>query len=282
MSKLSAVKNIILSKLNGPNIVLQNLNSKLTNKSTREFYRLNLSWPYKVATLLEQPLPRYDRFLLSREPKLTFEGYGEERLVKISEIYQLENEVREDSGPYRQFAQSLFNSSVITQSTRKILDVGCTSGNLILEISKLNINLEVRGYEAFNFFKENADKQISEKIEIIDMRKPIEKFNHKSDLVICTEVGEHIDPARIDFFLNNLKNLTSNLLVISWSATFPPPSAPPQHLSVLTTKQLRLLLMNYGFAFMPILTKQLNNEMKKGLNSNHHWLDSLSVWKNID
>jgi len=282
MSKLKILKNEITAKLFGPNILLQIINSRFTNKQTKEFYKSNLAWPVNIAMVLGRPTPRYDRFLLRRKPQLKFEGIREARLIKISEMYLPENEVREDNEPYKHFANSLFNSSVISPSIRNIMDVGCTSGNLIFEILKLDYKLEVNGIEAFSFFKNIANREISENIKIVDMRNPMENTNQTYDLVICTEVGEHIDPSRIDVFLQNLKKLSSNLVVISWSATFPPPSGPPQHLSVLRFKELSLVMKSYGFILVPTLTKKLNLEMKNGLNSNHHWLDSLSVWKKID
>jgi hypothetical protein len=91
-------------------------------------------------------------------------------------------------------------------------------------------------------------------------------------------VAEHIDPNSLDNFLENLKCISSKYLVMSWSSSYPPKGAPPQHLSPLSLKDYRRLMSSLGFHEDKQLTTKLQNAAKREPFFQNLWLASITVW----
>lgn len=100
--------------------------------------------------------------------------------------------------------------------------------------------------------------------------------------MVCTEVGEHIDPIALDTFLDNLRNLCSKYLVISWSNIYPDLSAPPQHISVLSKRDLDKLLHAWGFKKNQELSRKLLKASEIENHFHNHWRKSLAVWETVN
>lgn len=236
-----------------------------------------LRFPPQIAEVLRRRRAKFDWLLAERSPALATTSIGNRVLIDIDSMYPARMEVRTDPAPYRAFAKILVDAG-ITQDAESIMDVGCSTGHLLLALSDLLPAIEVRGIEYFPYQKEAAPVPVRAAITIADVRLPLCQLP-KSDVVICTEVGEHVDPAAQDVFLANLQHLCEKTLVLTWSEGYPPPTAPPQHLCSLSRKAVFRLIESRGFQ----LDRQRTHRVRMGLERSNvvypWWLDSLSVWR---
>ena len=88
-----------------------------------------------------------------------------------------------------------------------VADLGCRVGYLI-SIFKEN-GASVLGFDVFEYNKTSCQPNIKDNFIVYDLRNPIPKqyTNTKYDLIVSTEVGEHIDPEHSTQYLNNIKSL---------------------------------------------------------------------------
>ncbi len=238
-----------------------------------------MQFPIKIQKIINSRTPRIDRYLLQRKPRLSFNQRGDEDLkVDINLIYD-SHEIRDDQIAYDELANLIIGLKPKLKF-ESILELGCTSGNLILGLHKICPSLNLQGVEGFNFLKDAADHSIREKIKIQDLREPISNLE-PADLLICLEVGEHIDPVAIEIFFGNIGALTRKYLFISWSDSYPRPDAPPQHLSPLKQKDLAKILKNYGFQKEKNLSR---TALLSSIEFGHFhpwWRDSMQIWKKV-
>jgi len=200
--------------------------------------------------------------------------------IDIENRYLQEEEVRKDTKPYKAFFNMLNQTFDLTK-IKSFCDVGCATGHLMWEMKNNNSNIELCGYEFFEYHKDAAKEEVKNFINIVDLRDELE-INKKYDLVVCTEVGEHIDKNFTETFLKNLKNLTGDFLVMSWSDTggeFDLKKDPHhQHLNPLKHKDFITMMKNNGFLHLEQETKKL---LKASYQPNfyHWWRKSLTIWK---
>lgn len=275
------VKNRIVNWIYGTSPLAQNINSVFADKDVRLFTKQFLYFSERVATVLSRHTPRYDRFLLSRQPALDFEYIDGVPRLKIDALYKPSEEIREDAKPYISLVNVLVKSGFIHPNVTSLIDIGCTSGQLLSNIQSRFPKIRLKGLEFFNFLKDAAPPDMRENIEIVDLRTDLRFSEGKYEVVICTEVGEHIDPMWLDKFLDNLTHFTGKYLILSWSRTYPGPSAPPQHVSILTTKQMRRLMKAWGFHLHPKCTDLVQKFSAKEEHFFPHWHESISVWERV-
>lgn len=230
-----------------------------------------------VAKSLGRPQPRHDWMLSGRVPsfqKLVDKHTGQ---IKIDEMYFSGNEIREDSRPYQDFADIISGAGIL-QGMTSILDIGCATGHLLKFLNDQHPDITVAGIEYFEYQKQAAHESVRDAISILDVRLPFpETLN--CDLVICTEVGEHVEPAALDSLIANLASSTNKRLLLTWSEDYGPPSAPPQHLSPLSTGDVSILMQDAGFRFNSELTRQVAAGLETSSYAYSWWLDSLGVWE---
>ena len=267
----------VLRALHGNSPFRQNLVSFLADSRAKNFTKENFQFPERITEVLDQSHPRVDPFILHRKPEIIFEMKDNEKVVAINSLYKPADEIRFDNAPYAAFARSLFELISITKP-RRVIDIGCTSGNLINEILRQYPNLQVAGIEMFEFLKDAASSEVRDLIHIKDLRFPISNID-PFDLVIFTEVGEHIDPSLLDIFLDNIVKLCNGYLVLSWSSTYPNADAPPQHIAPLPSHEIHKLLPAWGFTFQKDLSQTLAQVTLSEEAFHSHWRQSLSVWK---
>jgi hypothetical protein len=243
-------------------------------RKVNKYYEDYLFFPSEIRKVVKRKYPLKDRYILKRLPALQFTLINQKRYVYLNPSYQPSDEIRVDERPYIGFAKGLeylFDSEEI----RSVNDVGCSNGLLIKHTQDL-YNVEVRGYEIFNYFKDASPLQVKDKIQIVDLRLPFQ--SQLADLTICTEVGEHIDPQHIDTFMNNLSKMTNKFLLMSWSSTFPNIDAPPQHICSLPKKSFIKLVLSFGFEISKY-NDDLIAEISKQKNLYPWWLESLTLFK---
>lgn len=270
----------ILSKLlesHGP--IIQMFNSMRSSLEIKFYTIRNFRFPFKVAIRTLRLWPRFDKDLLNREPRIEFELFPQ-KLIKIDKMYTPTGEIRIDDRPYAALYE-LIKPIILKYSIKSILEIGCTSGNLLEKIKLDFPDLKIQGIEIFEFLKTAAPPTISQYIHITDLRKHFD-LGMKYDLVICLEVGEHIDPNKLDIFLDNIKFHSLRYLLMSWSNSYPPSDAPPQHLSPLHRWQFRRLVESWGFKLEKEKTKNLYKQSIPIKHFHFWWRDSLSFFRVID
>ena len=256
------------------------MNSWLAGNQAKKFTKENLFFPTKIQKILKKQHPRIDRVITKRNPNLVFkmDNFGR-KLIEIDLNYSPEGEIRTDPKPYEAFARILVQN-FFSSGKCSLLDIGCSTGILIDELnSKFKIN--AYGLEVFEYHRISSNPEIMNKISIRDFRFPINGIK-AAEIVVCTEVGEHIDPIALDTFLDNLRDLCKKYLVISWSNIYPDSAAPPQHISVLSKKDLEKLLSAWGFKKNINLTNSMLSASKKEKYFHNHWRQSLAVWEKIN
>jgi len=164
------------------------------------------------------------------------------------------------------------------------MDVGCSNGDLISLIKKQFKNISVSGIEYFEYHKKYADPSVLDSIHFIDIRDPLPENlkDKKFDIVICTEVGEHIDPDFCDTFLENIKSLTGKYLIMTWSSHggINEPQFDPhhQHLNPLKLEDFFSLMNSKGFELNLPASNQLIVSSLNFSNFFPWWRESLTIW----
>ena len=202
------------------------------------------------------------------------------KTINFADFYTANQEIRRDQIPYFEFFECIKSTFEDNNDLNSFLDIGCATGNLILEIKKHYQNSIVHGIEYFKYHKDSASNIIKNNIFITDISKPL-NLNQQYDLVICTEVAEHIHPSKIHIFLKNLQSVAKNKLIISWSSTYPNLDAPPQHLCCLGKKDVIKLLNKFGFKINTQETESFIRYSKNFKNFYFWWRDSLMVCDKI-
>ena len=274
------IHGLFLRYFPGEGLVNQAILSFGASSQVKSYTATNLGFSSKVARILKKKTPRVDKFLLQREPKLEWENRGELKLVKIDNTYTPEGEIRIDNRPYEALFRSLLPLVRKIQPTT-ILEVGCTSGNLLTQFADENPKTEISGIEIFEFLRDAAPANIRDQIHIMDLRFPL-GTKLQSELVICLEVAEHIDPGRLDVFLDSLYAVTSKYLVMSWSDSYPGPDAPPQHLAPIRRNQYRKVMSKWGFKERSDLTKLCLEIASEEEYFHKWWAKSMIVWEKIN
>ena len=201
--------------------------------------------------------------------------------IFIDERYFPEEEIRTNLKPYESFYKCL-NTTFNIENIKNFCDVGCTNGPLLYFVKSNHPNIEVAGYEYFDWLKSSAKELIINDIILHDLRDSIENPK-KYDLVNCTETGEHIDPDYLDVFMKNLVSLTGKYLVISWSDSGGENDIVHdqhlQHLSPMKREDVFKLIESYGFKVNIELSNTLINETLKYSDFHFWWRKSLSVFE---
>ena len=236
-----------------------------------KFYENNLSWNDKITSIIGRRHSEIDPIILDRSPKLSFRNDGK---IDIDLMYTPDDEIREDSSPYDEYYQCIketFNLSEIDS----FCDIGCSTGHLVYNMVN---DANSCGIEYFKFQKDHADPLIKDSINIFDIRDLYEG-DTKFDLVNCTEVAEHVDPKYLHVFLNNLRHITGKYLILTWSSTYPPHGAPPQHVSPLQSDDVIKIMNEWGFELDHQKSSKFLSESSKYSNFYFWWRESLNVWK---
>jgi len=206
--------------------------------------------------------------------------------VDISNRYFEEEEANRPKEPYKAFYNTL-KTVFYMNEVDSVVDVGCACGYLLSAIKENHKNIEIMGIEYFDYHLKYVDQNIKNCIKICDLRDPLNAKSgvKKNKLVICTEVGEHIEKEYASTLLNNLKYLLQDngFVVMSWSphGGENQRSCDPhhQHLNPLNSEEFSNLMIENGFIkdiehSNRLLTSSYDFPQFYGW-----WRESLSVWR---
>ena len=139
----------------------------------------------------------------------TNQGVDGRQLISVDGNYLAENEIREDPLPYVGFARAIKQAGAL-DGMGSVLDLGCATGHLLNELQKFNNPPLIKEFSGADLFPYHGASSLFPKgvqFHSADLRLKLESIK-PADLVICTETGEHIDPASLDVFMQNLASLT--------------------------------------------------------------------------
>ena len=204
--------------------------------------------------------------------------------INIDNRYPENEEANRAYEPYKAFYDCL--KTVFDMSTCKsFCDVGCADGHLLAEVKKNNAGCDVVGLEYFEYHIKYADPIIRDAIKIWDIRDEIDSTLglKKYEIVVCTEVGEHIEPEFANTMLQNIKALTEGVLVLSWSPhggeNERDKDPHHQHLNPLKFPQVIDLMEKNGFEWWRRPSQALLKNSFQFDDFHYWWRQSLSVWR---
>lgn len=203
--------------------------------------------------------------------------------IDINNIYPPENEIRTDSSPYDEYYEVLKNTFDLN-NIKTFCDVGCSTGHLIYNLKQKN-NIVVKGYEYFEYHKSSpfCRAEIRDDIQIYDIRDPFPLNINKYDIVNCTEVGEHIDPAFADILIENCKKLSNKYIIFTWSSHggVNDPNNDPlhQHLNPLNRTDYMSLMHKHGLVENMELTNLFLRTSLQYRNFYFWWRESFIIWE---
>jgi len=204
-------------------------------------------------------------------------------MININDRYLESEEAGRRKEPYEDFYKCIKNTFDIKEF-KSFVDIGCADGHLLEIISRENPDIDVRGLEYFDYHKKYAANSIVEKIKILDIRLPLSnEYNKKYDMVVCTEVGEHIDPEYCDSFMKNVKSLSSKYLIMTWSChggiNDLQHDPHHQHLNPLSIDEYIRLISSYGYKLDVEKTNIFLKFTDNLKNFFPWWKESLRIWK---
>ena len=170
---------------------------------------------------------------------------------------------------------------LIGVSTNSLFDAGCRNGLFLSEFSKRNPSSIIAGCDYFQWMLDDCDTSIKPFVYRFDLRDQIQN-ELKYDLVVCTEVAEHIDPDYCSIFITNLRKICGGKLIISWSCHGGENDrindTHLQHLNPKTKEEYHKLLNEHGFLFEKELTNKLLVEAHKDGNIPWYITESIGVF----
>jgi len=207
--------------------------------------------------------------------------------VNIDDRYPPEGEIRECALPYKAFYDTLCYTFRNLDGLTSFCDVGCSNGLLLDIVRQNHPSAHIAGIEYFSYHKDAAPNSVKDKIRIWDLRDPFDSSLglKKYDVIVCTEVGEHIDPEHASTLLRNIRSLmhSGTKLIMSWSHTGgedDKESDPKhQHLNPLNRQSFMNLMLTSGFKFMSEQSQALVVNSFINTSFMDWWRLSLTVWK---
>lgn len=235
----------------------------------------------KVKRLITKCIDRFDTDVLNYKHKNGF--------ATLDDVYTAGNNFAtrlDDRGIYYFFAECI---NTVTRPSRGVIDIGCANGYTLSYFSSEK-GLKVAGVEGAAAVRDYVDENIKELIRVADLRKDIRPlFNdidiRDYDLVICTEVAEHVEPQFEDIFLDNVMSLVSNYLVFSWSPEWCPHrgTAKQEHWNPRPLEYvINKLSSKYNLKFCRQETKDLKDVLSNRsdfLSKYRHWVDHIIVFR---
>ena len=188
--------------------------------------------------------------------------------ICIDDRYFPEEELTHSTLPYIDLLSCVDN--IFTYNS--VFDAGCRDGKFLEQVKIKHPNVIIKGCDYFKFAIDACPQSIKDDVFVWDLRDSFVEYK-KYDLVVSTEVAEHIDKDYCNVYLNNLKNLLNQYLIITWSNSGGENNREfdqhLQHLNPLSKEQYHEVMKNNGFKFEQDLTNKLVHNMNN--KNTIHW-----------
>jgi 2-polyprenyl-3-methyl-5-hydroxy-6-metoxy-1,4-benzoquinol methylase len=212
---------------------------------------------------------------------LNYKGKGDR--VDLAQVYTLETNFTRNRDVYFAFAKCI---DEVIRPRRGVIDVGCAAGYTLSYFHERKLN--VFGLDGVPTAFDRMDDAVKPHVQIRDLREDIRPVfsdfdKSKYDLVVCTEVIEHLEPAFEDVFLDNVNQFVTDTMVFSWSPEWDPARGTPlqQHWNPKPYKYaVNKLCKNYGLTFCETETNALKERFAKEDLINtyfRHWIKNIIV-----
>ena len=201
--------------------------------------------------------------------------------VDINNRYMSEEEIRKDLLPYKSYFACMENTFDF-KNISSVCDVGCATGHLLYFI-KDKYNIDIKGYEYFDYHKKSEYFKIKNDIVIYDIRDKLSENTKKYDIVNCSEVGEHIEKEYADVLIENAKLLSNKYIIFTWSShggeneRHCDPNH--QHLNPLKRDAYIKLMQKHNLKQNIELTNKFLNESIKHKQFYPWWRESFIIWE---
>lgn len=132
--------------------------------------------------------------------------------------------------------------------SRAIYDLGCSTGKYVNALAK-------DGYPAKGFDATPGIDTVNPLVQELDLARP-QTFTEKPGNVMCLEVAEHIHAEDQHAFLNNIKAICSEKLVLSWA---PEGQGGKRHVNEKNWSVVSVLMRELGFERDGTTTQKLRD-----------------------
>jgi hypothetical protein len=198
--------------------------------------------------------------------------------ISIDERYFPNEELSHSNLPY---VDLLYCLDELFGPYNSLFDAGCRDGRLLEEIKIKHPNVLIKGCDYFQFAIDACHPSIKNDVFIWDLRDPFVEYK-KYDLVVSTEVAEHIDKDYCDIYLNNLKKLLNKYLIITWSNSGGENNKEvdqhTQHLNPLSKEEYHEVMKKNGFKFEEEKTNNLIKLMQNKVHVHWYWTSTIGVF----
>ncbi len=187
--------------------------------------------------------------------------YDEEDYARPKFFYTLYRKALEEILDFRQL--------------ESIADLGCQNARLLESVHEKYPHLKITGFDVFEWAVKHAAPAVKDSIVLADLRKPLEHKDTYS-IVNCTEIGEHLEPEYEATFLDNVAQLTADILILSWSNT---PSE--QHFNPRPKKYIISEMKKRGFVADHRSTRKLRHALRHLVTPYGHqwWAEDVVVYQ---
>ncbi len=160
---------------------------------------------------------------------------------------------------------------------KSVIDVGCANGFTIEWWLKKGIRAD--GIEGAKAAFKLMPTAVRKRVKLWDLRRPLPSGKHY-DLVVFTEVAEHIKRKYESVMLENVAGLVEKYLLISWSPRWDDfkGTSKQEHFNPRPKSYVKKRLEELGLSFQPRLTDELNLKLT-GSAAFGHWLNNLLIFK---
>jgi 2-polyprenyl-3-methyl-5-hydroxy-6-metoxy-1,4-benzoquinol methylase len=272
----SHLKTYISGMLTYSSVPVQKFLETTSPFRVHQVFKKHFSYSPIAKKAIRRSYARPDKFFLARVPPILDLHSG---TVDLARAYSVETESRPDPTPYSQLGY-VIHELFSDLEPDSILDVGCSNGWLVADLSRKFSGSQVVGLEIRQEHVDWARETHKQEFIVADFTSADALVDvPKADLLICMEVGEHLLPSRIDAFMSNLVSAAKGYALISWSRSFPPPDAPPQHIGPLYRKEMDRLFKAWGFEKDTSKTRTLRKLLGARPGVHYWWNESATVYK---
>jgi len=152
-----------------------------------------------------------------------------------------------------------------------VIDVGCGIGDYVHYFHN-NLNVPAEGIEGSEAARPYF---VSENVYVCDLRKEIVRIH--ADLVVCFEVLEHVESEYSDIFVENLTNISNQILV----SAAPPGAGGHHHVNCQPQKYWIKKFLQFDYGYDEVLTCMIRNALKPWKHRKELYHDNLMFFAKV-